>query len=263
VARKPTSKKKFALLLPQTSYIIQNFIMKFPVSLFFLFCFFSVQTVISQPADSVVHRKKNLLADNSHGFYNVTTFSFDFFEPPVINGMQTICGYRLNPFISIGGGIGIERYVGMNVYDTLTANLTLLPVFGEIRYTILNKKVSPVIALQGGYKFLINRSSTEVTTWKEDIFPPYAYRIYDEYNYYYEGGFSFTIEAGVRAKLYQRLAIYFSADFSVWTVAGDYYKWTYEYLSAPGGSIKETYTHYTLPTMAYNQMLLFRVGVAF
>ena len=86
---------------------------------------------------------------------------------------------------------------------------------------------------------------------------------YDEYDYYYQGGFSFTIEAGVKAKLFQRFGIYLSADYSVWTISGDHYKWTYTYLSAPGGSVKETTTHYTLPTMAYNQMLLFRVGIAF
>jgi len=237
--------------------------MKLIRSSFFLFCLFSTYHLLSQPAETIVHDKKNWLTEDSHGFYNVTTFSTDFLEPPVLNGMQTICGYRLNHFIAIGGGIGLERYVGMSMYDSLTANLTLLPVFAEIRYTILNKNVSPVIALQGGYKFMINRSSTEVTTWKEDILPPYAYRIYDEYDYFYEGGFLFTVEAGVRAKLYHRLAIYFSADFSVWTVSGDYYKWTYEYLSAPGGQPKETTTHYTLPTMAYNQMLLVRLGIAF
>ena len=242
---------------------MQKAIIKFFISLLFLFCLFSAHHLLSQPVETTVQNEKNWLTEDKHGFYNVTTFSIDFLEPPVLNGMQTICGYRLNPFIAIGGGVGIERYVGMNMYDTLTANLTLLPVFAEIRYTILNKKVSPVIALQGGYKFLINRSSTEVNTWKEDIFPPFAYRIYDEYDYYYEGGFSFTIEAGVKAKLYQRLAIYFSANYSVWTVSGDYYRWTYEYLSAPGGQPKETTTYYTLPTMAYNQMLLFRVGIAF
>jgi len=203
------------------------------------------------------------MVENPKGFYNVTTFSIDAFKGPVLNGMQSICGYRLNPFIAIGGGIGLERYVGMDMYDTLTANLSLLPVFAEIRYTILNKKVSPVIALQGGYKFQLNSSSSEVKTWKVDIFPDFAYSIYDEYDYYYQGGFSFTIEAGVKVKLYQRFGIYLSADYSVWTISGDHYKWTYTYLSAPGGSVKETTTHYTLPTMAYNQMLLFRVGIAF
>jgi hypothetical protein len=236
--------------------------MKIFVSLL-LFCLFSVFQVVSQTVEPDIHNKKNWLADNQKGFYNVTTFSLDAFKGPVLNGMQTSCGYRLNPVIAIGGGIGLERYVSMKMYDTLTANLSLLPVFAEIRYSILNKKVSPVIALKGGYKFQLNSSSTAVKTWKVDIFPPYAYYIYDEYDYYYQGGFSFTIEAGVKAKLYQRFGIYLSADYSVWTISGDHYKWTYEYLSAPGGSVKETTTHYTLPTLAYNQMLLFRVGIAF
>ena len=235
----------------------------FLFAIFLQVCIMFPMNLLSQDDAKAVGKIKNWFADNEKGFYNVTTFSFDFFEPPVINGMQTICGYRLNPYISIGGGVGIERYVGMDMYDTLTANLTLLPVFGEIRYTILKKKVSPVIALQGGYKFMINESSTEVTTWKEDIFPGWAYRIYDEYNYYHEGGFTFTIEAGVKAKVWQRFGIYLSANYSVWTVSGEFYHWMYEYLSAPGGQPKETTTYYTLPTMAYNQMLLLRLGVSF
>ena len=237
--------------------------MKLFLPLVFLFCLFFTHRVVSQTADTKALNRKNWLADNQKGFYNVTTFSIDAFKGPVLNGMQTICGYRLNPFIAIGGGIGLERYVGMDMYDTLTANLSLLPVFAEIRYTILNKKVSPVIALQGGYKFQLNSSSSEVKTWKVDIFPEYAYSIYNEYDYYYQGGFSFTIEAGVKAKLYQRFGIYLSADYSVWTISGDHYKWTYTYLSAPGGSVKETNTYFTLPTLAYNQMLLFRVGISF
>jgi hypothetical protein len=237
--------------------------MKYFIPLFFLFCLFSAHEIVCQPLDATGHNKKKWLAENSQGFYNVTAFSIDLFKGPVLNGMQTICGYRLNPYIAVGGGIGLERYVGMNMYDTLTANLSLLPVFAEIRYTILDKKVSPVIALQGGYKFLLNRSSTQVSTWRVDVFPPWAYTIYDEYDYYYEGGFSFTIEAGVRAKIYRRLAIFFSADYSVWSVSGDHYKWTYQYLSAPDGQPKVTTSHYTLPTIAYNQMLLFRVGIAF
>ena len=231
--------------------------------LFPVFCICSApvfcQTDLEKPGDL----KKNWMADNDKGFYNVTTFSVDFFKGPVLNGMQTIGGYRLNLHIAIGAGIGLERYVSMKMYDTLTANLSLMPIFGEIRYTILDKKVTPVVALQGGYKFMINRSSTAVNTWQEDIFPGFAYRIYDEYDYYYEGGFTFTIEAGVKAKVWQRLAVYLSADYSVWTISGEFYHWMYEYLSAPGGQPKETLTYYTLPTMAYNQMLLVRLGIAF
>jgi hypothetical protein len=151
----------------------------------------------------------------------------------------------------------------MNMYDDFTANLSQLPVFGEIRYTILNKKVSPVIALQGGYKFMVNESSTQVTSWKQDIWSPYAYRIYSEYDYYNEGGFMFNIEAGARIKMYKRLSLYVAAEYSLWTVSGYFYHWMYEYLDAPGGSVKETTTYYTLPSMAYTQILLFRFGVTF
>jgi hypothetical protein len=207
--------------------------------------------------------KKRWLDERTHGLYNVTTFSVDPFYGPVFNGMQTIFGYKLNPWISIGGGVGLERYVNMKMYYDFSANLSQLPVFGEIRYTILDKKVSPVIALQGGYKFMINESSTQVTSWQEDIYPSYAYRIYSEYDYYHEGGFFFTIEAGARIMMYKRLALYVSADYSVWTVSGEFYHWMYEYLSAPGGSVKETTTYYTLPSMAYNQVFLIRFGVAF
>ena len=195
--------------------------------------------------------------------YNVTTFSVDPFYGPVFNGMQTVFGYKLNPYIAIGAGVGLERYVNMNMYEDFNANLSQLPVFGEIRYTMLDRKISPVVALQGGYKFLINRSSTQVTTWQEDIFPPYAYRIFNEYDYYHEGGFMFAIEAGARMKVYRRMGVYISAAYSLWTVSGEFYHWMYEYLSAPGGSVKETTTYYTLPSMSYNQVLLLRFGFTF
>ena len=200
---------------------------------------------------------------DSQGFYNVTTFSVDFFKGPFINGIQTINGYRLNPYIAIGGGVGVERYMNMNLYDTLTANLSQLPVFGEIRYTLLNKKVTPVFALQGGYKFLLNRTSSQVNSWRVDIYPGYAWSDYDEYDYYHQGGYFFTIEAGIKARAYQWLAVYFSADYSVWSVYGDHYIWTYTYLSAPGGQPKETNSYSISPTMAYIHILLFRIGIVF
>ena len=230
---------------------------------FFLSVLFNPYQSSAQSVESDLPKKCNWLAEDSKGFYNVTTFSVDFFKGPLINGMQTINGYRLNPFIAIGGGVGIERYVNMNLYDTLTANLSLLPVFGEIRYTLLNKKVTPVVALQGGYKFLLNRPSSQITSYTIYIFPPYAWTSYDEYDYYTQGGFFFTVEGGVKAKVYKRLAVYVSASYSVWSVSGDHYTWAYQYLSAPGGQPKVTTSHSITPTMAYNQIVLFRFGIAF
>jgi hypothetical protein len=216
----------------------------------------------AQTVNSASPHEHRWLEDNPRGFYNVTTFSADFFYSPVINGMQTICGYRLNPFIAIGGGIGIERYVSMKMYDTLTANLTQMPVFGEVRFTLLKGKISPVIALQGGYKFLINESSSQVASWDVAGYPP-SYTHYDEYDYYHEGGFCFTVEAGVRMKVYRRFAVNLSACYTVSSVSGDHYKWMYVHLVAPGGGdIVNTYLT-RVPTLAYQHILLFRLGFSF
>ena len=230
--------------------------------IFLLSLFFPWYTM-SQPGEKAVQDKKNWLSDDRKGFYNVTTFSVNPLDSPVLNGIQSICGYRLNPYIAIGGGVGLERFVNLNMYDTLSANLSLLPVFAEIRYTILTSRITPVLALQGGYKFLLNRSSTQVSSWRVDVYPPYAWTTYDEYDYYSQGGYFFTVEAGVKAKIYERLGIYLSACYSVWSVSGDHYIWTYQYLSSPDGAPKETTSHSILPSMAYNQVLLIRLGISF
>jgi hypothetical protein len=242
---------------------MQKKTVKFFVSIFFFFSLCSYHEAIGQSDEAQSLKKFKWLAEDSQGFYNVTTFSFDFFNGPFVNGLQTINGYRLNPFIAIGGGIGLERYVNMDMYDTFTANLSLLPVFAEIRYTVLNRKVSPVIALQVGYKYLLNRSSTQITAWKVDIYPGYAWTTYNEYDYYTRGGLFFTIEGGVKAKVYKKLAVYLSASYSVGSVSGDHYLWAYEYLSAPGGEPKETTSREIHPAFAYAQMLLLRLGIAF
>jgi hypothetical protein len=101
----------------------------------------------------MVKSKKDWMAENSKGFYNVTTFSIDMFKGPVLNGMQTICGYRLNPYISIGGGVGLERYVGMNMYDTLTANLSLLPFLLKSVTRSWIKKFLPFLLCRVGTNF--------------------------------------------------------------------------------------------------------------
>jgi hypothetical protein len=230
-------------------------------ALFFLLGSFSGFISYGQSNELNSQKKFKWMAEDSEGWYNVTTFSFDFFKGPLISGMQTIIGYKLNPHIAIGGGIGLERYVNMNLYDELTANFSLLPVFTDIRYTMLNKRVTPVIAMQVGYKFLLNRTSSQIASWDVPAFPP-AYTHYDEYDYYDEGGMSFTIEAGVKMKVYQRLGIYLSAAYSLWSVSGDHYKWAYAHLIAPGGPEVIQTSNTIRPTEAYNRILLIRLGIS-
>ena len=227
--------------------------------------FFFVVTSSLFSQEKEVHQSKfrKWMIEKPKGLYNVTTFDFNLSTPPVLNGMQTTFGYKFNPFIGVGAGIGIERFYHIQMYQTFITNLTMMPVFGEVRYTILQKRITPVVALKGGYRFLINYPYTQVSRWTEDIFPGYAWNTYEVYSEYTQGGFAYGVEAGVKARINERLSLYLSAEFTQWSVSGYYYKWTYQHLSAPGGQPSDKTSYFYLPTIAYNEVLYIRFGITF
>ena len=209
-------------------------------------------------------RAGNWMDERYKGFYNVTSFSVFDFTGNWMNGMQTICGYKFNPYLGLGGGIGIERFPSLPTYSIYSANFTLMPVFADLRYTVTKTKVSPVIAVDAGYKFLINIPSSQMVTWTDSIYPPYAWNDYYLYDTYLRGGFFFTIEVGVKARVYKRLGLFCSADYSLWSVSGDNHYWVYQYV--PGeepGTIKWTATESVVKVLAYQHVFLIRFGFTF
>jgi hypothetical protein len=192
------------------------------------------------------------------GLYNVTTFSVATFNGQFLNGMQTITGYRINPHLAVGGGIGLERFTGQPLYDTVKANLSLLPVFADFRYTILNRKVSPVIAVGAGYKALLNVPSTDVTHRTVYVFPGFWTNDYYENDTYTRGGFFFTAEAGVRGRVWKRFNLYGSVEYSWWSVSGHHNTWLYQ---NKGGTITDFYE--STGVVAYTHSFTVRVGFGF
>lgn len=190
--------------------------------------------------------------------YNNTSFSIITFEGQYLNGMHTSFGYKLNPYIGFGGGAGLERYTGQPMYDELTASLSMVPIFAEVRYTALNKRISPVAAVKGGYKILTNIPSTEVDKWTFNIFPPYAWNTYYVYDTFTAGGFFFTTEVGVKANIYKHYHLFLSADYSLWSVRGDHHYWKYEYRET---NVKEI--HNVSETIAYTHAFSIRIGFGF
>ena len=61
-------------------------------------------------------------------------------------GFRTVNGYQLNEHLSLGIGIGIDKY----------KNATLLPITFDARATILKGKVSPVFTANIGYAVGLN-----------------------------------------------------------------------------------------------------------
>lgn len=195
-------------------------------------------------------------------WYNVTTFSIINSEQDLLNGMRTGFGYRFNPWIAVGGGAGLERYTDQPMYGDYRANLSLMPLFAEVRYTVLNRRVSPVIALNGGYKVLLNLPSSNMIDYTYTIYPGIAWNRYYEYDAYTRGGLFLTAEAGVRGLVYKRWGVYLAVEYSLWSVAGTHHTWEYQYLAKPEGTEAKEY-HYTSTAVAYTHVFGLRIGFTY
>ena len=45
----------------------------------------------------------------AQGLYNNTSFAIVSWKGNLFSGMQTVFGYKFNPHLGLGGGVGIER----------------------------------------------------------------------------------------------------------------------------------------------------------
>jgi hypothetical protein len=206
------------------------------------------------------------LNKKSTGFYNVTTFIPVTLSGQFLSGLQTISGYKINNYLSIGGGIGYERFASILTYEDFKADLSLLPVFADIRYTMLNGKFSPVIAVNGGYKFLLNKPSTQVrydTVYSNTIGVP-GRNDYSDYNIFAHGGPFITAEAGVRAMVFKHAGLYLAVDYSLWSVSGKYYLTNKQDLLGSDNIWRMTGSDETTDkSLAYVHMFLIRLGIVF
>jgi hypothetical protein len=236
----------------------------FLAALFLICCFNDL--CFGQAAGTPGKEEVPSFNQKSTGFYNVTTFIPVTFSGQFLSGLQTICGYKVNNYLSIGGGIGYERFASILTYEDFKADLSLLPVFADIRYTVLNGKFSPVIAVNGGYKFLLNKPSTQVrydTVYSNTIGVP-GRNDYSDYNIYQGGGPFITAEAGVRAMVFKHIGLYLAVDYSLWSVSGTYYLTNKQDLLGSDNIWRMSGSDETTDkSLAYVHMFLIRLGIVF
>ncbi len=236
----------------------------FHVLLLFTLCCY--HTSMAQSAGMPDNKATPSLSEKSTGFYNVTTFIPVTFRGQFLSGLQTICGYKVNNYLSIGGGIGYERFDSIPAYEDFKATLSLLPVFAEIRYTPLTGKFSPVIAINAGYKFLLNKSSTQsrYDTVYSAIITVSARNDYSDYNIFKRGGPFITAEAGVKARVFKRVALYLAVDYSLWSISGDYHLTNKLNLLGSDDKWRQTgFSETTDNTLAYVHVFFIRLGIVF
>ena len=68
---------------------------------------------------------------------------------------NVVNGYRFNPYISTGLGIGLRAYEFFQLINgnSNSSTATLLPVFADVRINFLDRKVSPYSATGLGYSY--------------------------------------------------------------------------------------------------------------
>jgi len=203
------------------------------------------------------------LDEKPSGWYNVTSFSLATTSGQYMNGMQTIFGYKVKPRLGVGIGVGIERFTAMHMYDVYKANLSMLPVFADVRYTLIKSTISPFVAVDAGFKILLNIPSTQYTTHTDTIYPGYAWNTWYDYDTYKSGGWFVNCEAGIKVRVCKRLSLNGSFGYSLWSVSGTRNTFLYQFLPASQGGVQETDFLSTLKTKAIIHSFLFRLGFSF
>ncbi|MFA5648013.1 MAG: hypothetical protein WC951_06860 [Bacteroidales bacterium] len=106
-------------------------------------------------------------------------------------------GYMLNKHWAAGAGVGFE------VFDH-----NLFPLFAELRYTLWDDKISPFVAIKGGYSF----GSFKARQYDQLYLNWLPYNIYDAKLRHY-GGFMVHPEIGVKVPLSENSDLLFTAAY--------------------------------------------------
>lgn len=72
---------------------------------------------------------------------------------PNFVSLDAVYGYNFTPNIFVGGGVGGKMWLTAGLaHDGALASL---PIYGQVRYTLGNKRVAPYAALSGGYDTIV------------------------------------------------------------------------------------------------------------
>ena len=128
-----------------------------------------------------------------HGYFNVTNIglmpgtSYGYYTTSSSVGftIETINGYRWNPWFLTGAGLGLD-----------IIQVPMVQLFGDARYEILKKRATPFVYLDAGYGIPIAQAN-------EDAY----------YNISYKGGFAWGTGVGMRFNFRNEGAFLISAGY--------------------------------------------------
>lgn len=126
---------------------------KFLGSLFaLLFVGVAVAQELPQEQRADVGRMDRVLAKGYRGYAEVGgSVDMDLVNTFGILDLATSHGYQFSPHFFLGVGVGVQVYSSMEVVQ--------VPVFGEMRFHLLKKWVSPFASLRAGYSVSENKGA--------------------------------------------------------------------------------------------------------
>jgi|SRR5688572_13336867 len=174
--------------------------------------------------------------DRNSSFINITEIGF---ARGIIHenrdqsfGLQTINGYEFDNRVSIGIGVGAEKYLGKSDYDNKVSNLTLIPLFTDVRIYFGKGNVQPFVAQAAGYAFCLDQ--------------PVDYNFFGEYDE--KGGIMLSPSIGLRTNNKAKANFIFSLGYRYQEntqeiTEGNYHTFMYYGINADGSQFKR-FDHY-------------------
>ncbi len=104
--------------------------------------------------------------------------------------LRTVHGYRFFPYLFVGGGVGFDRYTA--IFQSY------VPLFVRLQSEFLKKKITPFVAVDAGYSFLVQFSKQENIVYTKN-----------------EGGVYVAAMGGVKVYTRSRAAVSFQLGYTM------------------------------------------------
>jgi len=91
------------------------------------------------------------------GYTNITELNFGF-RDAFTYGFHTINGYLVNPYFSVGFGVGIEAYPSSLFGQWNNETWAMLPMFIDARANFINGPITPFFSFGAGYSIPLDES---------------------------------------------------------------------------------------------------------
>ena len=198
---------------------------------------FEVSEIDSLKKENAMKNKLRELDKNyfrkDRGFRNMTEFSIiygvnfknsqntDYYystnQDDVGLSLQTVNGYQFWPYLFVGGGVGIDRFI--------TYQQTFSPFFLRVSSEFLKRKVTPYVYVDAGYSVMWKQPSNNYISYKN------------------EGGAYASAGGGVRIYTRSRASVILSAGYKMNMSSST---WTYTYYASDTYNVQRTYQRFVM-----------------